>query len=383
MVVGRGFHMARIDGSSQKIPLTQAARIETPAPASPSAATAPLPSLKGDDFGSKRPTRIPSGRYPSVMRTNPKLAEEFASLTAASRSGLLAVKSGGGGAETKAFKPADFAKSLAGKSREQVGEAFAALEPKQQEAVKAALVKGTLKSPQLAMAALNGMPPKDQQAFLKKFSKSTLQDLTRALRAEPAPGKLAYVVVAVSVELAGRTKWAEKNKGAMDALRKTHADLKLMGGEKDGLGSFRDGTIKYADKLLKSPEALAATLAHEGVHAHQGANCCGGEGPTSPAGEAQGTMAGAQVWGELKPDGKDDRLESANLTQLNKYTGLAKGKDGEKAVLKEVTTQYLKRAEEKVTERKNNPDKNYSTGDTAADWEKYVAVYKKKLEDLK
>src|SRR4051812_46725537 len=122
--------MARIDGSSPKIPLAQTTRIESTA--APSVSSTQLPAVKSDDFGSKKPTRIPSGRYPSVVRTNPKLAEEFASLTAASRSGLLAVKSGGGGAETKAFKPADFAKSLEGKSREQIGEAYAALEPKQQ-----------------------------------------------------------------------------------------------------------------------------------------------------------------------------------------------------------------------------------------------------------
>jgi hypothetical protein len=375
--------MARIDGSSPKLPLIPGTRVEAPKPSQPSLPTNATQGVKGDDFGSRQPTRIPSGRYPSVVRTNPKLAEEFASLTAASRSGLLAVKSGGGGAETKAFTPASFAKSIAGKSREQTGEAYWKLEPKQQEAVKAALLKGSLKSPQLATAVLSAMPPKDQQEFLKKLPKEGLKELTQALRAEAAPEQIKGVVVAVSVELAARTRWAEKNPEAMKALRATHAGMHVMGGEKDGLGSFRNGEIKYADKLLKSPEALAATLAHEAVHVHQGATCCGGAGDTSPAGEAQGTMAGAQVWGELKPSGKDDRLESNNLTQLNKYTGLAKGKDGEKAVLKEVTTQYMNRAQEKVDERKARPDKDWKTGDTASDWQKYVDVYKKKLDELK
>ena len=370
--------MARIDGSSPKSPLIPTTRTE--APTAPSISNTSLPTVKGDDFGSKTPTRIPSGSYKSVISSDPKLAAEFASLTAASRSGLLAVKSGGGGTETKGFTAASFAKSLEGKSREQVGEAFAALDPRQQQAVQAGLLKGTINSPQLAIAALNGMQPKDQQAFLKKLPKNALQDLTKTLRTEAAPEKIASVVVAVSVELAGRTKWAQKNKGAMEALRKTHADMKLMGGETGGLGSFNNGTIKYADKLLRSPEALASTLAHEGTHAAQGA----GESSTGPAGEAAGNFAGGKVWAELRPDGTDDRLKDPNnLTQLNKYARLANGPGGEKAVLKEVTTVYLNRAQQNVTARNANPGKTYAEGDTAADWQKYVDLYKKTLADLK
>ena len=372
--------MARIDRSSQKSPIVSALPLEK-APVATAAVALVSQAPGGDDYGSKPPPRFKSGRYPSVVRANPKLAEEFASQTAAARAGLLAVKSGSGGAATKGFTPAGFAKSLEGKSLEQAGEAFSSLEPKQQDTVKTALLKGTLKSPQLAFAVLNGLAPKDQQAFLKKLPGPSLDALKGALRAEPTPTKAASVIVAVSIELAGRTKWAEKNRGPMEALRKTHADMKLMGGEKDGLGSFRDGTIKYADKLLKSPEALAATLAHEGVHAHQGSSCCGGAGPTSPQGEAQGMAAGAEVWGQLQPKGVDDRLEANNLAQLNKYTKLVKSGPG--ALLKEVITQYLQRAEQKVAERKNDTRTSWATGDTASDWEKYVTEYKKKLETLK
>lgn len=370
--------MARIDRShtSPVIPTSTVEQVTS----APVANSSPVEAKVEDDFGSKRPTRMPSGRYATMVGIDAKLAEEFASLPAASRAGLLQVKSGGAGSQTKAFTPAGFAKGLEGSSREQVAEAFAGLDPKRQDTIKAALLKGTIKSPRLAMAILNGLPNADQQAFLKKLPKASLDGLTAALRAEAAPETLARVTVPVSIELAARTKWAEKNKGAMDALRAVHADMKLMGGEKAGLGSFRDGTLKYADKLLKSPEALASVLAHEGVHANQGASCCGGEGPTSPEGEAQGMMAGAQVWGELQPKGEDDRLSNENRAQLNKYTKLAKS--GASAVLKEVTAQYLKRAEEKVAERKANPDNSWKEGDREADWAAYVTTYKKKLDTL-
>jgi hypothetical protein len=52
-------------------------------------------------------------------------------------------------------------------------------------------------------------------------------------------------------------------------------------------------------------------------------------------------------------------------------------------VLKEVTTVYLTRAQQNVAARQANPNKSYAAGDTAADWQKYVDLYKKTLSELK
>lgn len=61
---------------------------------------------------------------------------------------------------------------------------------------------------------------------------------------------------------------------------------------------------------------------------------------------------------------------------------MALAKSGEKAVLKEVVSQYLARAKEKVAEREAKPSSARGDDDTAAAWKKYVEVYEKKLKSL-
>ena len=73
--------MARIDRSSQKSPIVSALPLEK-APVATAAVALVSQAPGGDDYGSKPPPRFKSGRYPSVVRANPKLAEEFASQTA-------------------------------------------------------------------------------------------------------------------------------------------------------------------------------------------------------------------------------------------------------------------------------------------------------------
>lgn len=364
--------MARIERSPSK-------SIVQPAPSGPTPVTpgpAALKPARPDDFTATPAPLLPSGRYePVLLPANPELAGQLGPELAAARAGVLSAKTGAAaGAATKAFSPAGFARSLEGKSQDDVGAAWAALGPKERAALTKALRSGAVNSPRLTVATLNGLDNQGQQDFLKKLPQAALAALTVTLRGDPSPK--TRVVVAVSIELAGRTPWAKKNPDAMKALRAVHADNKLIGGEKGGLGSYRDGVVRYADTLLRSPEALAAVLAHEGLHARQGS---GGAEATSPEGEAAGVLAQSAVWSAIG-DKDDANLSAEHRTQLNKYAALAK--TGEKAVLKEVVSQYLARAKEKVAEREAKPGSAKGDDDTAAAWKKYVEVYEKKLKSL-
>jgi hypothetical protein len=365
--------MARIERSPSK-------SIVPPAPSAPPLVTpAPGGALKPprpDDFTLSPMLRLPSGRYePVLLPANPQLAGQLGPELVAARAGLHSAKTGTAtGAATKAFSPATFARSLEGKSQDDVGAAWAALGTKERLALTKALQSGAVSSPRLLVATLNGLDSQGQQDLLKKLPPAALAALTASLRADPSPR--TRVVVAVSIELASRTPWANNNADALNALRTVHADNKLMGGEKGGLGSYRDGFIRYADSLLRSPEALAAVLAHEALHARQGG---AGAETTSPEGEAAGVLAQSAVWSAIGDPG-DANLEAEHRTQLNKYAALAR--IGEKAVLKEVVSQYLARAKEKVAEREAKPSSARGDDDTAAAWKKYVEVYEKKLKSL-
>lgn len=365
--------MARIERSPSKSIVQPAPSVPTLVTAAPGAALRPP---RPDDFTPKPEPRLASGRYdPVLLPANPELVGQLGPELAAARAGLLSAKTGAAsGAATRAFSPAAFARSLEGKSQDDVGAAWAALGSKEQAALTRALRSGAVRSPRLTIATLNGLDNQGQQDFLKKLPPAALSALTATLRADPSPK--TRVVVAVSLELAGRTPWAKKHPDAMKALRAVHAGNQLMGGEKGGLGSYRGGVIRYADALLKSPEALAAVLAHEGLHARQGS---AGAETTSPEGEAAGVLAQAAVWSALG-DEDDANLSAEHRTQLNKYAALAK--TGEKAVLKEVVSQYLARAREKVAEREANPGAAKGDDDSAAAWRKYVEVYEKKLKSL-
>jgi hypothetical protein len=137
--------------------------------------------------------------------------------------------------------------------------------------------------------------------------------------------------LAVTTELAARTQWGKDNPDLVDYQRQLVVDGKVN--FKDGRGAGRtetSGEVTMDPSLSRSPEALAALLAHEATHSHHAAN--GGMDPSVYVEETAGNMASAQVWAELgKKD--DSNLSKDQLDGLNEYAEQFKahGEDGVQA----------------------------------------------------
>ncbi len=248
--------------------------------------------------------------------------------------------------------------------------------PKGERAELIAQVKaGKVTDPKVVGALLkSSMSAQDAVDLLKGMPKSALESLKPLLRA----GELTRVAsVAVGIELAAQTEWGKKNPKVVEKLRTALIDDKIKANLKTGLGSTQNGEMNLKQDLLKTPEALAAVLAHEGVHLHQGSDCCGGKGATSIAGETEGNVAQAQVWSALG----DPKDKASYTAQLNAYSE-AFETGGVAAVQTRVGQMYLKNAEEKLASRKaETPDeqKARSADDNVAAWEAMVKELKSEL----
>ncbi len=270
-------------------------------------------------------------------------------------------------------------RKLAGLSMEKAGEAIALLSPKELTQLEAAVKAGKVTGKEIVGALLNGKAAGDQVALLKGLPAKTMDGLRELVRSG-ATDKNANIAVAVGIEVAAQTKWGKANPKAVQKLREAHTEYKIVGNLGEGLGAAADGAIRFKKELLKSPEALAAVLAHEGTHLHQGTSCCGGQGASSLAGETEGNVASAKVW-EQMGDKSDPALAKTTLEQLNAYSAAFK-KGGTAEVKKRVGAAYIKNAEEKIAERKLDSPSTAAArkpDDTLAAWEAQAEKFRKDL----
>ncbi|MFT3711926.1 MAG: hypothetical protein QM817_30160 [Archangium sp.] len=246
------------------------------------------------------------------------------------------------------------------------------------EADRTALVKAvasgkTAPSAEVAHALLKSSAPAEVNKIVQGLNDSTLKAVSKLAKTEP----LVSVNVGLSIELAARTDWGKAHKKEVADLRQRATDpTKLSGGEKGGLGSFQDGKIQYADKLVKNPEALAAVLAHEVTHAFQGA------GASGPEGEIAGNIVTAQVWAQIGDKNNSPDPSFNGYAEAWTNAGGAKG-GGAAAVRERALTKYLENANQKVEERKTNPKGNGNADDTLEAWQAQAKVFSDALEKAK
>ncbi|MBL8916048.1 MAG: hypothetical protein JNM17_35440 [Archangium sp.] len=255
-------------------------------------------------------------------------------------------------------------------------------EPERTALVKAVASGKTSPSAEVVHALIKSSPSADIAKVLQGIPDATLKSVSKLVKAD---GPMPTVGVGVAVELAARTQWGKSHKAEVADLRKRSTDFtKLTNGETGGLGSYRDGKIKYADKLLTNPEALAAVLGHEVTHAHQGVDCCAdGKGPSGPEGEIQANVVTAQIWAEIGDPATSPDPSFNGYAEAWTKAGGAKG-NGAAAVRERALTKYLENANEKIAERKKNPDSaSKNADDSLESWQATAKVFQDALDKAK
>jgi hypothetical protein len=151
---------------------------------------------------------------------------------------------------------------------------------------------------------------------LRDKSPAKFDALVSAIRAGGVTDQ--KVLLPVALELAASTPWGSgaDGKSVLDQVRKMYVDGKVNIGsvykdnlgftkpakESDGLvgGKGTTSEITLNAKLAGAPEALAAVLAHEGLHAYQFAKALTPKSELDT--EVGASLVGARVWNELGAD---------------------------------------------------------------------------------
>lgn len=291
-------------------------------------ATPPPPQKKADsDYQSKqkKPVNM-TGAFKPVAKAQPKVDPELAKLVGNLRTAV----NGGGAAATKATVAATLKKI--GNDANKVGDELKKLSPDQRKAVWDALpakVKEAAgKSPNAAIAMLQVQSMSDAQL--------------KSAAADMRSGKITNqsMQLSIATELAARTKWGKDDPHQVELQREMVVSGKVS--FLDGRGAARtttEGVITLDSKLAKSPEALAATLAHEGTHA---AHANGWGMMATYAEETSGNLASAQVWGEIG-NPSDPDISTDMRDGLNDYAAQFKA-FGEDGVQARVAAEYVSEA---------------------------------------
>lgn len=241
-------------------------------------------------------------------------------------------------------------------------------------ALKAGITSGKVTDVKLTLAVLDTVGPAEQSKILKGIPKASLDGLKAAVRAGTT-GKDDKIAIAVGIEVAAQTAWGKANPKVVETLRANGknitADLAA------GLGATDSGKIQLKPILLKSPEALAAILAHEGTHLQQG------KGASGVDGEVKGNVAQAEVWNEI--GNRSDPAVPDNTDQLNAY-GDAMKAGGALAVKERLVGKYLENAQNHLAEvtadTEKHPKKKRRADNTVEAWTAQVAVYQKEVDAI-
>lgn len=216
-------------------------------------------------------------------------------------------------------------------------QAFEQMSPQARMVLMERARNGQVHDPETLLLTLNKLPQDERAQAIRKLDKPQLDDLAVKIRS----GELSdqRTVTSVNIERARHSSWGQSNGAVIDHLHKLNdaGRIGTMKPDEKGLGSTNDkGDIKVNPDLLKSPEAMSAVLAHEGVHARYNAL-----GVTNHvlAEETEGNSAMASIWGETG-DRKDPAVQG-HLDQLNDYADRYRA-NGEQGVKQRVLAQYTK-----------------------------------------
>lgn len=327
--------MARIEGPSPRrliesisekqveAPSIEAPVLPPPAPGLMGPLTPPPLEDSGFSVAKKKPVRM-SGAFrgaPAQPREPIAAFQVRPGVTAETGKGTLQVKGGDAKAETAKKKeptPLDLMSKVAG------------MNDKQRAALQKDILAGKA-DPKMMAAHLELLAPIERGPLMQQLKPKQVEQLKTLMRAGDLPNNTA---VGLGVRLASETDWAKKNPEVAKTMIKAYADGAIRMADKDtqiaGLGMTSASGIDLKDQLRRSPEALAATVAHEAVHQHDGsgAGCCSGNFDATPAGELKGMEATTSVWAQLNPKGTDPNLGDKQVKLLNDLAAAQKAGPG-------------------------------------------------------
>lgn len=189
------------------------------------------------------------------------------------------------------------------------------------------------------LAVLRALPQATRSALLAEFKKdpspTVLGGLAVALTRDMSPAELKEAQkamragkgagmkeVAIAAELAARTDWGKSNQDVVAHLRAqlSGGAVRFESADNNALAETAgDGSIRLSPSLARSPEALAATVGHEGTHSLHGPDKLATD-PLSE--EVSGNLAGATIFKQLKGDPNDPALSKADGESLKTYGAL-------------------------------------------------------------
>lgn len=279
-----------------------------------------------------------TGRHKPVTKApvpvKPELTADVAKLRSAAQAGGVAKPK----LDPEVKGALERIKLLAHQGKDAIGTVLADLEP--------SVAKEVFKNlPSLAKADIATSTPHGSQpasvrmAQVQNLSDAQLQDIAEAMRSGLVED--LGLQLAVGTELAARTQWGKDHPEVVEYQRQAVVEGKVRFAEGRGAGRTEtSGEITMDPSLKRSPEALAAALAHEATHSHHATN--GGMDASIYAEETAGNLASAQVWSEIgKP--QDAQLSPTKLETLNEYARLYKS-SGEDGVQTRVAAEYAAEA---------------------------------------
>ncbi len=246
--------MARITSSNRMRVIVDVPTTPQPLAAQPTAPTT-TPSLPNmnESFADSKQKLLSLGRTnktPALMRGTPPAGSFQIKNAAVAAAATRAI------ADPKLA--ASFAEKTAGKTAKQVFAAFSQLSPSQRNAITAEVTANpTRYQGSVALAVVHNMSP-DQLKNAVEQMRGANGTQTTSLESS------------IACELAANTRWGKSHPEVVARMREGIASGKtIFDAPANGAAADTDkfGIIKLGPHLAKSPEQLAATLAHESTHA--------------------------------------------------------------------------------------------------------------------
>jgi hypothetical protein len=234
-------------------------------------------------------------------------------------------------------------KLVAYKGKDAIGDVLKDLEPGVAKEVFKNLPASA--KAEISMSTPYGFQPVSvRMAQAQNMSDAELSQVAEAMRGGGVED--LGLQLAVTTEMAARTQWGKDNPEIVDYQRQLVVDGKVnFASSERGAAGTEPGTgeVTLDPSLSRSPEALAATLAHEATHSIHATSKAGMDKSVYNE-ETTGNLSGARVWSEIGK--RDDMyLSSKQLAGLNEYADQY-GAFGEDGVQARMASKYALEASE-------------------------------------
>lgn len=342
----------RVGGSASK-PVTPS-KVEapvTPKPAEVKPAEKKAPADSGfADAAKKKPVNM-TGRHKPVAKAPVPVKKELHADVAKLRAAVHAGSTAKPKLDPEVKGALERIKLVSYKGKDAIGDVLKELEPSVAKEVFKNLPSSV--RAEIGMSTPFGFQPVSvRMAQVQNLSDAQLQEIGQQMRAGLVED--LGLQLAVSTELAARSQWGKDNPEIVEYQRQAVVDGKVNFASGRGAGRTEtSGEITMNAELSKSPEALAALLAHEATHSYHTAN--GGMDKSVYAEETAGNLASAQVWAELG-NPNDTNLSKNQLDGLNEYAQLYKSA-GEDGVQARVAAEYASEASKTFEATKHKSEK--------------------------